>query len=94
VTNATKKFVNKVSETKAVGGYIVLQADRPSEAVEIARSMLPTLRYGVSVEARPILGGVSYIPMSSGTGSTRHRPSCRRTVGCGRRVKDFRLKIS
>jgi hypothetical protein len=44
------------TETKeAVGGYIVLQADRPNEAVEIARSMLPTLRYGISVEVRPIL---------------------------------------
>ena len=43
------------TETKeAVGGYLVLQADSPNEAVEIARSM-PTLRYGVSVEVRPIL---------------------------------------
>jgi hypothetical protein len=37
------------TETKeAVGGYIVLQADRPNGAVEIARSM-PTLRYGIIV---------------------------------------------
>ena len=43
------------SETKeAVGGYLVLQADSLDEAVEIARSM-PTLRYGISVEVRPIL---------------------------------------
>jgi hypothetical protein len=43
------------TETKeAVGGYLVLQADSPNEAVEIARSM-PTLRYGISVEVRPIL---------------------------------------
>ena len=42
-------------ETKeAVGGYLVLQADSPNEAVEIARSM-PALRYGISVEVRPIL---------------------------------------
>ena len=43
------------TETKeAVGGYLVLQADSFGEAVEVARSM-PTLRYGVSVEVRPIL---------------------------------------
>ena len=43
------------TETKeAVGGYLVLEADSLSEAVEIARSM-PTLRYGISVEVRPIL---------------------------------------
>lgn len=38
---------------EAVGGYLVLQADSLNEAVEIARSM-PTLRYGISVEVRPI----------------------------------------
>jgi len=43
------------TETKeAVGGYLVLQADSQNEAVEIARSV-PTLRYGNSVEVRPIL---------------------------------------
>lgn len=43
------------TETKeAVGGYLVLQADSLDEAVEIAQSM-PTLRYGISVEVRPIL---------------------------------------
>jgi len=43
------------TETKeAVGGYLVLQADSLDEAVEMARSM-PTLRYGISVEVRPIL---------------------------------------
>jgi hypothetical protein len=43
------------TETKeAVGGYLVLRADSANEAVEIARS-IPTLRYGVSVEVRPIL---------------------------------------
>jgi hypothetical protein len=43
------------TETKeAVGGYLVLQADSQDEAVEIARSV-PTLRYGNSVEVRPIL---------------------------------------
>jgi len=43
------------TETKeAVGGYLVLQAETLNEAVEVARSM-PTLRYGVSVEVRPIL---------------------------------------
>jgi hypothetical protein len=39
---------------EAVGGYLVLQADSLNEAVEIARST-PTLRYGISVEVRPIL---------------------------------------
>jgi len=39
---------------EAVGGYLILQADSLDEAVEIARSM-PALRYGVSVEVRPIL---------------------------------------
>ena len=43
------------SETKeAVGGYLILQADSLNEAVEIARSM-PTLRYGITVEVRPVL---------------------------------------
>jgi len=43
------------TETKeAVGGYLVLQAGSLNEAVEIAQSM-PTLRYGISVEVRPIL---------------------------------------
>ena len=43
------------TETKeAVGGYLVLQADSLDEAVQIAQSM-PTLRYGISVEVRPIL---------------------------------------
>ena len=43
------------TETKeAVGGYLVLQAEGLNEAVEVARSM-PTLRYGISVEVRPIL---------------------------------------
>jgi len=42
-------------ETKeAVGGYLVLQIDSFDEAVEIARAN-PALRYGVSVEVRPIL---------------------------------------
>ena len=42
-------------ETKeAVGGYLVLQADSFEEAVEVARTN-PVLRYGVSVEVRPIL---------------------------------------
>ena len=39
---------------EAVGGYLVLQADDFNEAVEIARSK-PALRYGVTVEVRPIL---------------------------------------
>ena len=43
------------TETKeAVGGYLMLQADNLDEAVKIARSM-PALRYGISVEVRPIL---------------------------------------
>jgi hypothetical protein len=39
---------------EAVGGYLLLRADDFSEALEIARSM-PALRYGVSVEVRPVL---------------------------------------
>jgi hypothetical protein len=39
---------------EAVGGYLLLQAEDLNEAVEIARSM-PTLKYGVTVEVRPIL---------------------------------------
>jgi hypothetical protein len=39
---------------EAVGGYLILEADNLGEAVEIARAM-PTLRYGISVEVRPIL---------------------------------------
>ena len=43
------------TETKeAIGGYLVLQADSFGEAVEIAGGN-PALRYGVSVEVRPIL---------------------------------------
>ena len=43
------------TETKeAVGGYLLLEADSFDQAVEIARSN-PALRYGVSVEVRPIL---------------------------------------
>jgi len=43
------------TETKeAVGGYLLLQADSFDEAVEIARAN-PALRYGVSVEVRPVL---------------------------------------
>ena len=43
------------TETKeAVGGYLLLRANDLNEAVDIARSM-PTLRYGISVEVRPIL---------------------------------------
>jgi hypothetical protein len=43
------------TETKeAVGGCLVLQADSFEEAVEVARTN-PALRYGVSVEVRPIL---------------------------------------
>jgi hypothetical protein len=57
ISGTNGKFVvdGPFTETKeAVGGYLVLQADKLEEAVEIARSM-PTLRYGVSVEVRPIL---------------------------------------
>src|SRR5438045_1608393 len=57
ITGTDGRFVvdGPFTETKeAVGGYLVLQADSLDEAVEIARSM-PTLRYGISVEVRPIL---------------------------------------
>jgi hypothetical protein len=39
---------------EAAGGYLVLQVDDLNEAVEIARSA-PTLKYGITVEVRPIL---------------------------------------
>ena len=39
---------------EAIGGYFYLTVADENEAVEIARSM-PTLRYGISVEVRPIL---------------------------------------
>jgi hypothetical protein len=81
------------TETKeAVGGYIVLQADRPNEAVEIARSM-PTLRYGISVEVRPILAECPIFQRHPELVRRATDRSCRGTVGCGRRVKDLRLKI-
>jgi hypothetical protein len=57
ISGANGRFVvdGPFTETKeAVGGYLVLQAGSLDEAVEIARSM-PTLRYGISVEVRPIL---------------------------------------
>ena len=57
ITGTDGRFVvdGPFTETKeAVGGYLLLQADSLDEAVEIARSM-PTLRYGISVEVRPIL---------------------------------------
>ena len=54
---------------EAVGGYLVLQADDLSEAVEIARSM-PTLNRGISVEVRPHSRGMSYIRTSPGGSST------------------------
>ena len=57
ITGTDGRFVvdGPFTETKeAVGGYLLLQADSLDEAVEIVRSM-PTLRYGISVEVRPIL---------------------------------------
>jgi hypothetical protein len=54
-TNGHPVVDGPFTETKeAVGGYLILQADSLNEAVEIARSM-PTLRYGISVEVRPVL---------------------------------------
>ena len=54
-TNGRLVVDGPFTETKeAVGGYLILQADSFDEAVEIARSM-PTLRYGISVEVRPVL---------------------------------------
>lgn len=54
-TNGRLVVDGPFTETKeAVGGYLALQADSFDEAIEIARSM-PTLRYGISVEVRPIL---------------------------------------
>jgi hypothetical protein len=54
-TNGRFVLNGPFTETKeAVGGYLMLQADSLNEAVEVAQSM-PTLRYGMSVEVRPIL---------------------------------------
>jgi hypothetical protein len=54
-TNGQLVVDGHFAESKeAVGGYLMLQADNLNEAVEIARSM-PTLKYGISVEVRPIL---------------------------------------
>ena len=57
VSGTNGRFVldGPFTETKeAVGGYLVLQANSFEEAVEVARTN-PVLRYGVSVEVRPIL---------------------------------------
>ncbi len=54
-TNGQLVVDGPFAESKeAVGGYLMLQADNLNEAVEIARSM-PALKYGISVEVRPIL---------------------------------------
>jgi hypothetical protein len=54
-TNGQFVLDGPFTETKeAVGGYLLLQADSFNEAVEIAR-MNPMLRYGISVEVRPVL---------------------------------------
>ena len=54
-TNGRFVLDGPFAESKeAVGGYLVLQADNLNEAVEIARAN-PALRYGVSVEVRPIV---------------------------------------
>jgi hypothetical protein len=39
---------------EAIAGYLMLLADDLEEAVEIAKSV-PTLKYGITVEVRPIL---------------------------------------
>ncbi len=39
---------------EAIGGYLMLQADDLSEAVEIAKSN-PMLEYDVTIEVRPVL---------------------------------------
>jgi hypothetical protein len=57
ISGANGRFVldGPFAESKeAVGGYLVLQAADLDEAVELARSS-PVLRYGVTVEVRPIL---------------------------------------
>jgi hypothetical protein len=43
-----------VESKEAVGGYLLLEADDLDEAIEVAKS-IPTLKYGVTVEVRPIL---------------------------------------
>jgi hypothetical protein len=57
ISGANGRFVmdGPFAESKeAVGGYLVLQAEDLNEAVEIAQSA-PALRYGVTIEVRPIL---------------------------------------
>jgi hypothetical protein len=39
---------------ESVGGYLVLLANDINQAIEVARSV-PTLKYGITVEVRPIL---------------------------------------
>jgi hypothetical protein len=43
-----------VESKEAVGGYLLLEAEDLNEPIKIARS-IPTLKYGVTVEVRPIL---------------------------------------
>ena len=57
ITGTDGQFVvdGPFTETKeAVGGYLILKADNFNEALEIARTN-PVLRYGITVEVRPIL---------------------------------------
>ena len=54
-TNGRLVVDGPFAESKeAVGGYLVLLANDLNEAVEIARST-PMLKYGITVEVRPIL---------------------------------------
>src|SRR5205807_9714784 len=54
-TNGRLVVDGPFAESKeAVGGYLMLLTDDLNEAVEIARSF-PTLKYGLTVEVRPIL---------------------------------------
>ena len=39
---------------EAVGGYLLLEADDLEEAIAIAKAC-PTLKYGISIEVRPVL---------------------------------------
>jgi len=54
-TNGRFVMDGPFAESKeAVGGYLILRAEDLNEAVEFARSS-PVLKYGVTVEVRPIL---------------------------------------
>jgi hypothetical protein len=57
---------------EAIGGYLLLQADDLSEAIEIARSN-PTLEYGVTIEVRPVLAECAVFQRAKDRAGLAHR---------------------